>query len=412
MPSHRPLPFGTRVVSSAFLAQALAVGLPISAYPVFISSLETELGATRTQASLGISLILVTGALLGPLVGRALDAGWAQVVMAGGALLFAAGFSSIAWTPNLELATLLWIATIGPGFAMLGPHPATTVLAKWFVARRGRMIAIAAMGTTFGGALTPGLAQALIGALGWRSALLGFGLIALTIGLPVALFGIRASPESVGAHPDGTSLPPPVEASPDPAQTAQHGMGTLLRDHRFWQLAFGFGLMTGISVGYVTHVVEWAGESGLERDVAVGVLVVNALFTTSGKLVFGWLTDRFGARTASLVGVACQLIGWAGMLFSSSSWIFMFGAALFSLGLGCMIPCQAAFVASIWGRAQFGRAAGLLGLVAIFGPFLVPVSLGIAFDRLGSYEWAMQVMWLAIALPAISLGLIGPARTH
>ena len=60
------LPFGTPVVTAAFLTQALAIGLPMSAYPVFMESLETDLGATRTQTSMGISLIIVAGALIGP----------------------------------------------------------------------------------------------------------------------------------------------------------------------------------------------------------------------------------------------------------------------------------------------------------------------------------------------------------
>ena len=178
MQTQSALPFGARVVTAAFLAQALAVGLPMSGYPVFMASLETDLGATRTQTSAGISLIILTGALLGPLVGRAIDSGWARRVMGVGALLLALGFGSIGLAPGLGVATLLWIGLVGTGFAMSGPHPATSVLARWFVARRGRVIAIAAMGTTLGGALAPILAQTLIDGYGWRTAVAGFGIVA------------------------------------------------------------------------------------------------------------------------------------------------------------------------------------------------------------------------------------------
>ncbi|HKK52315.1 MAG TPA: MFS transporter [Myxococcota bacterium] len=436
MPGPVSLPFGTRVVSAAFLSQALAVGLPISAYPVFIDSIEADLGATRTQSSIGISLIIVAAALIGPRVGRLLDSGSPRVVMACGASALALGFTGLAWASSLALATLLWVVFVGSGFAMLGPHPSMTVLARWFVARRGRAVAIAAMGTTFGGALTPIAAQLLIEGFGWRSALLGFGVAAAGIGLPVVLLGILPSPESVGAHPDGASEAPPEEGTTAPATVAIRADADVrgeesadadavgadptsapspadepvfLRDPRFWLVAAGFGLMTGISIGYVTHAVEWAGESGLARDAAVRVLVVNALFGSLGKLLFGGLVDRLGPRHASLLAVALQLAGWILMLVAGSTLLFTSGAAIFSLGVGCIIPCQAGFVGAIWGRAHFGRAAGMLGLVSIVGPFLVPVSIGFTFDRLGGYSEAMLAMGLVVAGPALAFGLVRPA---
>jgi MFS family permease len=335
--------------------------------------------------------------------------------MAAGAILLAAGFLGVGASTSLPWAAVTWVALVGPGYAMLGPHPAMTMLARWFVARRGRMIAIAATGTTFGGILFPPLAQALIDEMGWRWALVGFAAVAAGVGLPVVALGVRASPEEVGARPDGASEPP---AASDTAASAVVGTApaasdiALVRDPRFWLLALGFGVMIGVSIGYVTHLVEWAEESGLARVAAVRVLVVNASFALCGKLVFGWLTDRMGPRRASLVAVALQLAGWAIMLSASSTWPFATGAAIFSLGLGCIIPCQAGFIAAIWGSERFGQAAGLIGLVALFGPFLVPVSLGAAYDRLGDYEWAMRAMWVVVALPGLALGQVRIERAR
>jgi MFS family permease len=285
-----------------------------------------------------------------------------------------------------------------------------TMLARWFVARRARMIAIAATGTTFGGILFPPLAQLLIDEVGWRGALGAFAAIAAGVGLPVVALGVRASPEEVGAHPDGATAPLSAAAAPGSAAASTANDVGFVRDPRFWLLAIGFGVMTGVSIGYVTHLVEWAEESGLERAAAVRVLVVNASFALCGKLVFGWLTDRLGPRGASLVAVALQLVGWGIMLFASSAWPFATGAAIFSLGLGCIIPCQAGFVAAIWGSERFGQAAGLISLVALFGPFLVPISLGAAYDRLGDYEWAMLAMWIVVALPGLALGQVRVQR--
>ena len=193
------------------------------------------------------------------------------------------------------------------------------------------------------------------------------------------------------------------------APPGSEGMAVFLRDRRLWLIAAGFGLMTGASVGYITHVVEWAGESGLERHAAVRLIVVNALFASLGKLLFGALCDRFDPRSATLIAVGIELVGWSLMLTANSTWSFTMGGALYGLGLGCIIPCQAGYIGSIWGRGRFGQAAGLVGLLSIFGPFLVPISLGLGFDHFGSYELPMLAMGGLIALSTLAFGLVRPS---
>jgi MFS family permease len=393
-----PRRFGWSVVAAAFGAQAVSIGLSVSSYPVFMQSLETELGATRSQTSLGIPIALMAGALVSPWIGRLLDRGSPRRVMACGALLLAAGLVAVSQSPHLVWAALAWVAIVGPGKAMLGPLPAMTVLARWFVARRGTMIALAAMGTTFGGAIAPPVGQWLIEAIGWRGAVACLGLAAAAIGVPVVLAGIVGSPADVGLHPDGASAPP-EEASD--AERAAGESGPLLRDPRFWSLALCISLLTGSSVAFVTHVVPWAGERGIAREAAVVVLTISALCTSAGKLVFGVGVDRLGARAALSAAVACEVLGWLAMIGSPNAPVFFAGAALFALGVGCQIPCQAGFVAALYGRAQFGRVSGVLGLVAMAGMPLLPSALGLAYDALGGYDLAMKAMLLVLPFPAL-----------
>jgi MFS family permease len=398
--------FGYSIVAAAFAAQALAIGLTISAYPLFMDALEREFGASRAQTSFGIPLLLLAAAVVSPFVGRRIDTASPRQVMIAGAVLILAGLLGVAWAPSLAIAAAMWVCLVGPGHAMLGPLPAMTVLANWFVERRGQMIAIAAMGTTFGGALVPPLAERLIVAFGWRGAVVCFALACVAIGVPVVLLGIVKKPEELGLYPDGAATAP----EEDPTIAGDEGVGRFFRDRNFWLLAASFGLMMGVGISFITHSVPLAIERGISREQAVLVLTVNAIFAAAGKLLFGTLSDRLGPRGSTWIAVGVQAVGWSGLILAASAPLFIAGAAIFALGLGCMIPCQASFVASLYGRKRFGQASGLMGMFAVIGGFVMPPLIGAGYDATGSYGGPISLALAAVVAPALLLGLIRSPR--
>jgi MFS family permease len=387
--------FGVSIVAATFATQGVAIGLSLGAYPVFLASLEAELGINRVQASAGIPLVLAAGALLSPWIGREVDRGSPRKIMFAGVALMVLGLVGIAASDHLALSVALWIGAVGAGHAMLGPIPAMTVLTKWFVARRSTMIAIAAMGTTAGGAVTPPLAEFLIQELGWRAALASLGALAGLIGAPVVWLGIIKRPEDIGRYPDGATEPPP----PTPTQGEAASMTHFLRDPRYWLVGSAFALMNGVAISFITHIVAIAAERDISRQEAVLALTTNALCTAAGKIVFGVVTDRLGPRAAGQIATALQTVGWLGVISASDPLAFLTSAALFTFGLGCMIPCQAAFAAGIFGPEHFGRATGLIGLQTMTGALAIPIAVGVAYQHFGNYGLALQVATLGIALP-------------
>ena len=397
------LPFGTRIVVAAFFVQAVAIGMTLVAFPVFMAAVENEFGVSRTVMSLGIPALLVSGALLAPWIGRRIDVGSPRTVMIAGALLIGAGYAGLAWSPSFLWATAFWVLAVGSGQTMLGPLPATTVLARWFVRRRGTAIAIAATGTTFGGALMPPVVERLIGAYGWREAVLVLGVVAVMIAIPAVVFGIVKSPEDVGNYPDGDPSPPAEEMLPD----GDGSPGAIVRDPRFWRVGATFGIMSSASIAFITHLLYIAAERGIPREEAVVALTINALSTLSGKLIFGVLLDRVGVQKATLIGSGVQLIGWLLMMTATGMPAFLVSAGIFSVGIGCAMPCQAAYVAEVFGRGRFGQASGLVGLVMLSGSLVVAPAVGAAYEALGSYDVPLRVLAVLLLLP---LGLIASIR--
>ena len=402
------LAFGRSIVLAAFMTQGVAIGVSLATYPVFMASIETEFGLGRAQASMGIPVLLATGAVLSPWIGRRVDRGSPRRVMLAGALLMALGLGGIASTDQLAFAAALWVGLVGAGHAMLGPLPAMTVLNNWFVARRSTMIAIAAMGTTAGGAVAPPLAEWLIQRVGWRGALASLGVLTLLIAAPVILAWVVKRPEDIGQHPDGAPQAPPAPATPP----QDLSIAAFLREPRYWLVGGAFAGMNGVAIAFLTHIVPIAGEHGIPREQAVLALTLNALCTSAGKIAFGVLTDRIGPRNAGRVASALQVLGWVGILSAREPALFIASAGVFAFGLGCMIPCQAAFVARIFGSEHFGRASGMLGLLTIVGAMTIPISVGATYESTGSYAQPLLALASGAALPLLlfsAVRLPGPA---
>lgn len=312
------------------------------------------------------------------------------------------GLIALSQAPSLGWAAIAWVVLVGPGQAALGALPAMTVVANWFVARRATMIAVAALGIPFGGFIVPPIAEWLIRLAGWRGALFWMGLAAFALALPIVLLGIRKSPEEIGAYPDGASEPPADEPLGEDAGTAN----IVLRDRRFWPVAASFASLVGLGIAFSTHIMPLASEKGIEREIAVGLMSATSLGSALGKLLFGALTDRLGPRPALFIGVGVQMVAWAGLILAEGPIVFGLSAFTFAFGIACTIPVQAGLVGLLFGRSQFGRATGLIGMFSLVGLFGLAPLIGWGFDATGSYDTPMKIALGAIALPVLLLGFV------
>ena len=89
------------------------------------------------------------------------------------------------------------IGVVGLGMGVIIP--------KWFVAKRGRALALSGMGAKLGNAITPLYIQYLVALNSWRLAALISGVVVWVVSLvPIVLF-LRRNPEDMGLLPDGAS---------------------------------------------------------------------------------------------------------------------------------------------------------------------------------------------------------------
>ena len=388
------------MVGVALLTQAIAVGLSIYLYPVFMDAFEREFSLTRSQSSLGISLVMLAGAFVGPLIGHRIDTGSPKTTMCAGGLMIGAGLILVSQSSSLLIAATAWTVCVGIGQAMLGPIPSMAVLANWFVERRGTMIAIAAMGTSLGGAVVPLISSSLITWGDWRFALLVLGLTCIALSTLVTLFGVIKNPAAVGHYPDGRSEPIAQAETVDGSRLRNR----ILLEVRFWTVALSFAIIGATVIVILTHMIPWATEKGFARQDAARLLALAAMVPIPGKIFFGYLNDRIGPKAATIIAVTGMSVGWFLLRGTSDYWLFASSLCLFFFAMSAALPCEAGFIGRIWGTRQFGFIMGLMYLVTTSLILVGPLSVGVAFDMRGSYRDPMLVVQLVLLLPLAMLG--------
>src|SRR5258707_12240717 len=143
-------------------------------------------------------------------------------------------------------------------------YPVTfTVVANWFVRKRGTALAVL---TLVGGLSSPiciPLAGVLVAQVGWRSTLVVLGLAQLAIALPLHAFLLRRHPEDLGLSPDGEPALPEQVQGPLPGTTLSEALGS----PAFWMVTVSLELAvlggTVVFVHQLAFMISLGTNAGL-----------------------------------------------------------------------------------------------------------------------------------------------------
>ncbi len=179
-------------------ALAIFVSGPGQTYSVsiFVDHIISDMGWSRTMVSGLYTAGSFTAGVVMIFMGRLLDKYGARIMMTSVCILF--GFAAI-WMSQVDhllklYAGFTFIRILGQGSLTLIP---TTLIALWFIRRRGRAIAFGSIGGALSAATFPILIHTLITNTGWRNVWLVLAVIIwLTLLLPAFLL-VRRSHESV-----------------------------------------------------------------------------------------------------------------------------------------------------------------------------------------------------------------------
>lgn len=412
-----PLPSGI-YYGWAIVGVALAMNLAAaSSNPVifsfFIGPMGDDLGWSRSLLSLAFTWRVAAVAVASPAIGILVDRfgprwfGALAGVLMGGCLV------GLAFTHQLWYLYLLFAVSGASGFGGPGAALLTSVpVAKWFRARRGRALAIASVGMPAGTVLGIFMAQWLIDSAGWRQAWIGFGVVALILGVvPCALF-MRRTPEDLGLRSDEFSdeRPPSAKrrARPAPPPEVDWTVGQAVRTPALWMILVAMALF-GLAVnGTLLHRISFWREVGMSSGtVAFGTALepFSIIFTS---LAFGIISERVQTRYLGLIaggGFACAMLP---MIFPTShAYSIVIHSACIGVGGGAFQTVTNLIWPNYFGRKHLGTIQGITFPITVAASGVGAPLYGVLLDA----GVAPTLMWtVSLALFSASALLLYGAR--
>ena len=411
--------YGVWIVAGCFVLLFLFAGAGFYSFSIFIEPLEAEFGWSRSAISLAMSIYMIVHGLAGPFVGHAVESYGPKKVMTLSALLSGVAFVLVSFTSSLWFFyvaySLLSLATTGIGFI-----PASSVLARWFVKRRGTAIGFAMVGIAAGGFVMAPLVGLIIPAFGWRTAFVLLGLLVWLLGLPVTLFVMKGSPAEVGLLPDGDE--PGAGAGPDPSPTDADPVSTAeqqgwpfraaVRTRAFFWIAVTFFVGPVAQMGMLQHQVPLLKDAGMSAAVAATALGLTAGLGGLGKLCSGWLADIMPFRYAIMICFGLQAVGVL-VLYNAENvamvWVYV---VIFGSAMGGVIVLLPLAVGHFFGLAAFGVIMGTLSLLLALGNASGALISGVIYDYTGSYDDAMVLHLCLYAIATASILLAGKPKPY
>jgi MFS family permease len=380
------------VGASAF---GLAVGpscLTLLAFGAFIAPLDAEFKWGVPAIALGASIISIMIMILSPVQGILVDRFGGRRVILASIPIFALSLCSMYFLPNnVGVFYLAWIVIPICG---LGVWPISYLrsTAGWFDRKLGLALGFANAGIGVGTMLVPLISGYLIQRYGWREAYLGLGLLAFTA-WPVAYLLLSDPVQSRGGVAfDGDTL--------------REAAGT----RPFWIAAVAFLLLGLFTTSLIVHQVKIMIDAGIAPSVATTIPAAFGLALIFGRLITGWLLDRYRAATIMAIllmgGVVATVIFARGPDIPEA----IIAVALVGAITGAEFDVLSYIIPRYHGRRAFGQIYGALFAIFQLSSAIGTIALGASRGAFGSYGPAMYALSAVCVVASLMFMMLGPYK--
>ncbi len=375
-------------------------------FSVFLGPIGGELGMSGTAIASTYAIATLVAGLGLPRMGRFVDRfGTRRMLFVVGLLLglACAAFGAIEGAVSLSLGFAA-LRFLGQGSLML---VCATLVAQWFVRKRGLAMSLMALGFSASMAIHPPLAQWLVDLVGWRQAWLWLGVLTWVILLPLALGLVHDKPEDCGLEPDGGTGPATGNGEPG-LEDADAGLTlrATLRTSAFWIIAAGLFTPAMLITALFFYQVSIFEAQGLTQQIAAQVFAVSGVVMALSMPLVGRALDRFPTQYV----FASALVLLTVTMVAATQVHDLTTAVVYGVLFGAINAVNITFFGYMWaryfGRRHLGSVQGAGQMVGVVGASVGPLPLGIAFDLTGSYAETVLVLAelpLICAVPALFL---------
>ena len=187
-------------------------------------------------------------------------------------------------------------------------------------------------------------------------------------------------------------------------------MRTALGSTTLWML-FVVRILTPLGMMMVVphHVVYLVGQ-GFDRLVAAFAFGSLGAFSFTGRILFGWLSDRLGTVQSMMLSYSISIVGTFLLLSlhdPANTWLLWCHIVVYGIGFGARGPLTSALVTQMFHGRNWGAILGFLEIGSGLGGTIGPWLSGFLFDRTGSYTLSFSLSMVLLGLAIVCAWLAG-----
>lgn len=355
-----PVKYGNRwvpVIAGIFIQMCLGTAYIWGIFQTFLIKTEKTPDAMfnwpathGTWAYALLLLILTFGSVFGGNLQKKVSPGVITIIAG---LIMGVGFMLVRFTTE-STPWVLWLTYgILGGFGMGMAY--TNIIGtcqKWFPDKRGLVtgIIVAALGA--GSVVFSQIAPQLIKSTDVMSTFTILGIVFIVITF-LGSFFIKNPPE--GFAPAGWTPP----AQKDGIHTQNFTALEVVKSPLFYLVTFAFMFATSAGSMMIPMAKLLGLTRGLTPEVAtLGVTIIGA-FNATGRVFWGWVSDKFGRKNTILLLLVIACAGVVCVSFMSSYMVLVF-IAIIGFSYGGFLGVFPAMVADFWGSKHLSTIYGMV----------------------------------------------------
>jgi MFS family permease len=379
------------IVAAGGLLGCVAIGGMFS-LPVLLQPIARDTGWSVTGVSSAMTIGFLAMALTSMIWGTLSDRlGPLPVVLTGSVVIAASLALASRATSLIAFQFIFGVMVGGATAAIFAPMMASVT--GWFDTHRSLAVSLVSAGMGMAPMTMSPLAAWLVSHHDWRTSMQILSVVVAGIMIPVSLLVRR---------------PPALEVQPSRSEGAEKGaemsLAQALRSPQFVILLLTNFFCCATHSGPIIHTVSYAISCGIPIIAAVTIYSVEGLAGMGGRIVFGLLGDRLGAKRVLVAGLFAQAFGALAYVFVRELAAFYAVAALFGFIYAGTMPLYSVLARENFPLRMMGTVIGGTAMAGSLGMASGPVAGGLIYDTFASYAWLYIGSW-AVGLGAFLIAL-------
>jgi MFS family permease len=369
------------IVAAGGLMGCMAIGAMFT-LPVFLVPISKDTGWSVTGVSSAMTIGFLAMAFASMAWGSLSDRFGARPVVLLGSVVLAASLALASRATSLIEFQLVFGLMVGGSIAAI-IAPMMACVTGWFDTHRSLAVSLVSAGMGMAPMTVSPLAARLVSTYDWRTSLQIIAALAAAVMIPAALL-VRRPPalerKSATAVP-GEQLEPAMSVA------------QALRSPQFVILLLTNFFCCATHSGPIFHTIGYAVSCGIPLVAAVSIYSVEGLAGLGGRIAFGILGDRFGAKRVLVSGLLAQAFGALAYSFVRELGAFYAVAALFGFIYAGVMPLYAVLARENFPLRMMGTIIGGTSMAGSLGMAIGPLAGGLIYDTFASYRWLYVGAW-------------------